>query len=161
MSLPKILAALAVPAVLMAAPAQAQPRIVPVESRFSAFEPIQVRWTNMPTSLTYATAVLVRSSDSRSMSTRSVDLSNAEKRREGILTFDGTLPGDYEVRILAESNFVVARTVVAVFDPNAEPAPAQPPAATPGRAPAIPAPEAPAGAPAVPGGMPRLQRPGG
>ena len=114
--------------------AQPMPVIEPVQAKVSAFEPINIRWSNMPTSLNSATATLINTETNAAVYNVSLDLSNAEKKRQGAFKFEGTLPGQYEVRVVATgSNYVVARTTVAIFDPNATSIapPAAPPVAGP------------------------------
>ncbi len=128
-------------AFVLAAPAAAQqpvirPSIAPVERQVSAFEPIRVQWSNMPTSLNYASATLSPAGEDRVVSTKQMDLTTPERKRSGVVVFDGTMPGDYDVRVAtftSGSNYVVARTRITVFDPNQtiEPGDAQPGAPEP------------------------------
>ena len=159
MPLPLLRPVLVTLALALATPAGAQqpagpPRIAPVEAQVSAFEPIRVQWSNMPTSLSYASALLLAAGEDRTLSTKTVDLTTPEKKRSGVVAFDGTLPGEYEVRIVTSGGptpYVLARTRVSVFDPNQQAAPAVQPGGRPEQG-------APSAAP-QPGGLGQTGRP--
>lgn len=114
-----ILTAIGLSLACLHAHAQPMPVIEPVQAKVSAFEPINIRWSNMPTSLNSATATLINAETNASVYNVSLDLSNPEKKRQGTFKFEGTLPGQYEVRVVAMGSYVVARTTVSIFDPNA------------------------------------------
>lgn len=99
-----------------------EPKVVTDSTSYPPFEPIRITWSNLPPSLGNIYVRIYKDGQEQPTTQKSEGLT-AQTIRTGGMTFDGMLPGTYEVRITGpnyDSTFMVARTQFTIADPNAD-----------------------------------------